>query len=112
MEVIQMKKIYYEAGSRIRFLREEKHYTREHLAELANISPKFLYEVENGQKGFSADTLYRLAQALDTNSDYILFGEYRGKIDDEAQRILNLFEEPKKEIVVEIIELLYSFLDK
>ena len=47
MEVIQMKKIYYEAGSKIRFLREEKHYTREHLAELADISPKFLYEVEN-----------------------------------------------------------------
>ena len=112
MEVIQMKKIYYEAGSKIRFLREEKHYTREHLAELADISPKFLYEVENGQKGFSADSLYRLAEALDTNSDYILFGKYRGKIDDEAQRILNLFEEPKKEIVIEIIELIYSFLDK
>ena len=107
-----MKNIYYEAGSKIRFLREEKHYTREHLAELADISPKFLYEVENGQKGFSADTLYRLAEALDTNSDYILFGKYRGKIYDEAQRILNLFEEPKKEIVIEIIELIYSFLDK
>ena len=82
------------------------------MAELADISPKFLYEVENGQKGFSADTLYRLAEALDTNSDYILFGKYRGKIYDEAQRILNLFEEPKKEIVIEIIELIYSFLDK
>lgn len=105
-----MKKLYYEAGARIRSLREERHYTREYLAELANISPKFLYEVENGQKGFSADTLYRLAKALNTNSDYILFGEYCGKLDDEAQRILNLFEGSKKEIIIEIIELIYSFV--
>jgi len=43
-----MKKIYHEAGTRIRALREEKHYSRERLSEMAGISPKFLYEVENG----------------------------------------------------------------
>lgn len=112
LEVVQMKKVYYEAGARIRLLREERHYTREYLAEIADISPKFLYEIESGQKGFSADTLYRLAKALGTNSDYILFGEYRGNIDNEAQRLLNLFDEPKKEAVVEIIELLSNFLVK
>ena len=52
-----MKKIYYDAGNRIRYLREKQHYTREQLAEMADISPKFLYEIESGQKGFSADTL-------------------------------------------------------
>jgi len=35
-----MKKIYKNAGIRIRFLREETHYTREYLAEMADISPK------------------------------------------------------------------------
>lgn len=52
-----MKKVYYDAGNRIRYLRERQHYTREQLAEMADISPKFLYEIESGQKGFSADTL-------------------------------------------------------
>ena len=47
-----MKKLYKNAGIRIRFLREERHYTREYLAEMADISPKFLYEIESGQKGF------------------------------------------------------------
>lgn len=37
-----MKKLYKNAGIRIRFLREERHYTREYLAEMADISPKFL----------------------------------------------------------------------
>ena len=72
-----MKKIYYNAGIRIRYLREEKKYTRERLAELAEISPKFLYEIEVGCKGFSADTLYKLSEALDTNADFILHGDCR-----------------------------------
>lgn len=105
-----MKKVYYDAGIRIRFLREEKRYTREYLSELADISPKFLYEIENGQKGFSADTLYKLAEALETNADYILFGEYRGNADGEASRLLNLFDETKRETVVGIIESIYEIL--
>ena len=107
-----MKKVDFDAGIRIRFLREERRYTREYLSELADISPKFLYEIENGQKGFSADTLCRLAEALETNADYILFGEYRGKMDDEASRLLNLFDETKRETVVEIIESIYEILKK
>ena len=47
-----MKKIYYEAGSKIRFLREEKHYTREHLAELADISPNFCMKSRMDKKDF------------------------------------------------------------
>ena len=106
-----MKKIYHESGIRLRVLREEKHYSREDLSEIADISPKFLYEIENGYKGFSADTLYRLAKALDTSSDYILFGRYHENIDSEIQRILTLFDESKKETVIEMIKLLSSFLN-
>lgn len=105
-----MKKICNNAGMRIRLLREERHYTREYLAELAEISPKFLYEIEHGQKGFSADTLYKLARALETNSDYILFGSYQGNIDNEVFRLLELFDEPKKETIIEMIELLHKIL--
>lgn len=108
MEVIRMKKIYSDAGARIRKLREDKKYTRECLSELAEISPKFLYEIENGQKGFSADTLYRLAQALDTNADYILYGEYRGKTDDKVIQLLNRFDSTGKAAVIAVIELMYK----
>lgn len=54
-----MNDFYAKAGQRIRNLREVNRYTREKLAELAEISPKFLYEIEVGAKGFSADTLSR-----------------------------------------------------
>ena len=107
-----MKKLYKNAGIRIRFLREERHYTREYLAEMADISPKFLYEIESGQKGFSADTLYRLAEALETNADYILYGEYRGKIDNELGRIFNTFDDDKKRLVVKIMDLICEFAEE
>lgn len=61
-------------GYRIRTLRELHNYTREELAEKADISAKFLYEIEFGKKGFSADTLCRLSQALSASCDYIMLG--------------------------------------
>lgn len=49
--------------------------TREELAEAAEMSTSFLYEIETGKKSFSAYTLDNLAQALDLTTDYILHGD-------------------------------------
>lgn len=67
-----------EVGARIRKLREDQNYTRECLAEKVNISAKFLYEIEMGKKGFSADTLCRISRALSVSCDYIMLGENSG----------------------------------
>lgn len=64
-----------QVGERIRELREIKNYTREGLAEKVDISAKFLYEIEAGKKGFSADTLCRISKALSVSCDYIMLGE-------------------------------------
>ena len=64
-----------EIGERIRRLREIQKYTREGFAEKADISVKFLYEIEAGKKGFSADTLCRIAQGLSVSCDYIMYGK-------------------------------------
>lgn len=66
--------IYRQAGKRIRLLRENKGYSREKFSELADISSKFLYDIECGHKGFSAKTLYMIAYVLDVSCDYILRG--------------------------------------
>ncbi len=62
-------------GERIRELREIQSYTREALAEKVDISSKFLYEIETGRKGFSADVLCRLSRALSVSCDYIMLGK-------------------------------------
>lgn len=69
-----MQSIYIEAGKRIRKLREIRGVSREEFAERIGISSKFLYEIETGKKGFSAQTLSLVAEGLDTSCDYILFG--------------------------------------
>lgn len=62
-------------GERIKYLRLTRKMTREELAEAAEISTSFLYEIKTGKKSFSAYTLDKLAQALDLTTDYILHGD-------------------------------------
>lgn len=90
-----------EIGNRIKELRMVKNMTREELAEKSEISSKFLYEIELGKKGLSADTLVKIAKTLSSSCDYIMTGEYRSgnvvfleKFDEDKQkkvrRIMNL----------------------
>ena len=61
-------------GKRIRKTREHYGFTRERLAEMANISPQFLVHIENGTKSMTANTICNLARALNVSADYLLFG--------------------------------------
>jgi transcriptional regulator with XRE-family HTH domain len=61
-------------GYRVRRQRELLGYTREHLAELLDITPKFCSDIELGVKGMSVPTLIRVSRALKLPTDYILFG--------------------------------------
>lgn len=79
-------------GIRIRYTRELNHYTREDLAECAEISSKFLYEIENGQKGLSATNLLKICQALDVSCDYILTGVNKVKCNEELINIIEAFD--------------------
>lgn len=66
---------YKEVGERIALLRTQNHYTREAFAGQIMISPKFLYEIETGKKGFSIKTLYNISKALSVSCDYLIYGE-------------------------------------
>ena len=61
-------------GKRVRKTREHYGFTRERLAEMANISPQFLVHIENGTKSMTANTNCNLARALNVSADYLLFG--------------------------------------
>ena len=61
-------------GKRVRKNREHYGFTRERLAEMANISPQFLVHIENGTKSMTANTICNLARALNVSADYLLFG--------------------------------------
>ena len=77
-----------EVGARIRHIRELNQFTREDLAAHANISTKFLYEIENGNKGMSATNLLKICQALGVSCDYIMTGKQKYTCSEELIDIL------------------------
>ena len=90
-------------GFRVREMRKERGYTKEQLAEMAEISTGFLGDIESRKKGVSADTLSKLAAALRVSADYLLYGEEKdcyllgqliAAVDGKEQQYLeSLFEE-------------------
>ena len=61
-------------GKRLRRQREHMALTREEFAEQIEISPQFLAEIENGTKGMSAETLYKICEKANLSADYLLLG--------------------------------------
>ncbi len=95
-------------GARIRQVREERGYTREKLAELADISADFIWEVEVGRKSMKVQNLGRIASALCVSTDYLVYGTSPYKenarlnsiissmsndIQKQAEKLLLLFSE-------------------
>lgn len=62
-------------GTHIRKLRNEKKITLEVLAERANMSSNFLWEIEAGRKNPSAKFIIGIAHALDVSLDFLVTGE-------------------------------------
>ena len=111
-ELIRMINIYQGAGERIYLTRVMRGYTRESLAELAQISSKFLYEIETGKKGFSAQVLYNICVALRVDSDYILTGKQEISYDKKLTRVLEMFEKEKTNQISEILKDIYKLLEE
>lgn len=63
-----------EMGERIKKQRLLNGYSREKLAEMADITPRFCYDIELGLKNMSVNTLCKLSDSLHVSVDYILFG--------------------------------------
>lgn len=105
-----MRNLYKDAGERVLLTRVMRGYTRESLAELADISPKFLYEIETGKKGFSALVLYNLCVALKVDCDYILTGRKEATYDKGLLSILELFEKDKTEQITNILKDIYELI--
>lgn len=90
-------------------MRVVNHYTKETFAELVGISPKFLYEIESGKKGFSASTLYKIASTLGVSSDYILTGSNKGE--GISRGIVELFDESQLKRIENILQLIHDIVE-
>ena len=105
-----MKDVNVTLGERIRLARKANKLTREKLAELIEVSPRFLAEVESGKVGVSLQTLKNISIALSVSSDYLL------GLDDEKINQLDIIrnqltkvDEKYYNLISEIIDGLKNF---
>lgn len=75
-----MTKIYITSRKMIRELRVKRGFSVSELAEAADISTKFLYNIETGKAGFSAKVLFDIASALNVSCDFILTGNASNEV--------------------------------
>lgn len=87
---------YTEIGRRIARRRKKLHLKQSDVEERADLSYKYLSNIERGISIPSTEVIMRLAQALETTPDEFLVGTARGeeRWQDIAQR-LRLMDEKK-----------------
>lgn len=104
------KSMYKEIGKRIYNLRSEHQYTRAYLASQVHISPKFLYEIENGRKGFTVQVLTNLATIFGTSCDYLIRGKVSGTSDPNSKiyKTLELFDNEEQDKIATVLRAVYS----
>lgn len=99
---MESKKFNVNVGIRIRNQREKLGYSREKLAELAEMSDGYLGEVERGTKGISSFFLHNISVALGITMDYLTsqeedtIGNSDNSIEKEIKSIIALLHFAKE----------------
>ena len=102
-----MKKLF---GKRIKALRQKKGLTQEKLAEILGIGERNLSKIECGVNFVSADTLEKLAIALDVSIKELF--DFEHLKDEEIQKV-ELINAIKKDIVdIDLLYRIYSAIKK
>ena len=87
-------------GQNIKHYRNEKHMTQEVLAEKTNLSVKYVGHLELGNRNPSLETLIKIANALETSTDLLLFdlvdSSYKDKNCYLNEKISELSKENQK----------------
>lgn len=98
-------------GHILKDIRLSKGYTRQQLAERADISIRYLSSIENEQREPSYDVLYRLFHSLGISADTIFY-PFNNKADNsDAEQIKRLYLECSERDKVLIRTLIDKMLD-
>lgn len=99
-----------EIGLRIRKIRKERRYSREKLAEYADISVNFLGAVETGKKSMTVQYLAKIAKALNVTTDYLIYGSAPDEQNAEINAILSSMSKEKRKQVEKMLVALVEML--
>lgn len=90
--------------NRLKKMRKAKGLTQKELAKQVGLSAKMVSLYENGQGVPDADHLTRIADAIDTNVDYLLDRtSYSGRLTDLHYRVLEAFTEGDENRLIDLL---------
>ena len=95
-------------GSILKAARKAKGLTREQLAEIISITPRYLMSIENENKKPSYDVLFRLVRELGISADTIFYPEnqYADAQVKQLLRLIHLCNERDLKVATATIEAL------
>ena len=94
---------YSEVGDKIRIEREKFEISREKFAELLNLSPFFVGQIERGERKMSISTLISVSECLHISIDYLIFGEVRNiQEHNSLQDLISKCSEKEAKVIEEI----------
>lgn len=99
-------------GEKIKQLRGERGFSQSLLEQKSGVSAKLLSKYENGRIAPTAETLKKIAEALDTSADYLIFDnvpkEGRCQLNDlelfEKFREVERMDVENKKMIVNLID--------
>ncbi len=100
---------YAQIGSRIKELRKSQGITQNQLAEIVDVNPSHISNMENAYTKVSLGVLIAVANALDTSLDYLLYDCYQNVshvIENEILINIKESDEDTKKKILGIIKVL------
>ncbi|WP_026883764.1 helix-turn-helix domain-containing protein [Clostridium akagii] len=96
---------YKEIGDKIRIEREKFDMSREKFAELLDLSPFFVGQIERGERKMSISTLINVSECLHISLDYLIFGEaYSDEEENKLHSLIVKCSEKEASVIEEVIK--------
>jgi len=108
------KKVNFkDVGDRIRTEREKLQISREKFAEILNLSPFFVGQIERGERKMSISTLISVSDCLHVSTDYLIFGEvYKAEEDNNLQYLLSCCSLKEIRVIEEVTKVILPYITK
>ena len=85
--------VYRLLGERVRKKRKQLGLSQEELSEACGISPAYIGIIERGNRKLSVETLVKIANALNVNTDYLLRDSVRYNSSDIIKKTTSLLHD-------------------
>lgn len=91
-------------GERIMLRRKQLGYTQEQAAEKSGLSHQFFSTVETGRKNLRAESIIKVAEALEVSTDYLLLGTVNETDVNNISKLLSELKGTELHCLEEIIK--------